>query len=272
MTLVTTTSARDAYAPLAVHYDLLTRGYKHARWLHELEALALGHGLTGRRLLDVACGTGKSMLPLLAKGYEVTGCDVSEQMLAVAAARVPPATRLVCADMRALPSLGQFDLITCLDDSVNYLLGDSDLVSAMQSMRDQLAPGGVLIFDVNSSSGHRDSYESAWVAQDDGVFLCWHGDGCDEPPSLLGTASIEIFEAGSSGVWRRATSTHTQRHWGQEAIRAGIERSGLRLRGIYGQLRGGVLEPRADELRHPKHVYVASHDSPPSSDEGRCAQ
>ncbi len=59
----------DAYDDLADAYDVLTTNYCHDRWLERIERLALAHGLRGRRLLDIACGTVKSFLPLAQRGY-----------------------------------------------------------------------------------------------------------------------------------------------------------------------------------------------------------
>jgi len=50
-----------AYEALAPFYDAYTHSYDHERWLANLEAVAIGLGLRGRRLLDVACGTGKRL-------------------------------------------------------------------------------------------------------------------------------------------------------------------------------------------------------------------
>ena len=61
-----------AYELLAPFYDLYTHDYGHDDWLANIEAIALEHGLSGRRLLDVGCGTGKSFVPMLALGYDVT--------------------------------------------------------------------------------------------------------------------------------------------------------------------------------------------------------
>src|SRR3954453_1294845 len=73
--------ARAAYELLAPFYDSYTREYGHERWLANLEAIATAHGLRGNRLLDVGCGTGKSFLPMIERGYEVTGCDISPAMV-----------------------------------------------------------------------------------------------------------------------------------------------------------------------------------------------
>ncbi len=80
--------AGEVFDDFADYYDRFTAHHDYELWMDRLERLALTHGLRGRRLLDVACGTGKSLLPLLDRGYEAVGCDLSERMLARAAPKV----------------------------------------------------------------------------------------------------------------------------------------------------------------------------------------
>src|SRR6185369_2545917 len=108
--------ARVAYDAFARDYDDFTAHHDYEAWMTDLEAFALDAGLRGMRLLDVACGTGKSFGPLLERGYAVTACDLSPAMLALASAKAGGRAELSVQDMRALPALGTFDLITCLDD------------------------------------------------------------------------------------------------------------------------------------------------------------
>jgi SAM-dependent methyltransferase len=168
-------TAREAYEDLAPAYDLLTADYPHDRWLEALLSLARSHGLRGREVLDVACGTGKSFLPLLARGFDVVGCDISPAMLARAAAKAP-AARLVQADMRSLGALGEFDLVTCLDDALNYLLGPGDLAAAFAGIRRNLRPRGIAIWDVNTLALYRSAFASDRTTDRDGVFLAWRGE------------------------------------------------------------------------------------------------
>lgn len=258
-----TSCAERAYATLAPYYDAFTRHHQHDVWLERLEGLALEHGLSGRRVLDVACGTGKSLLPLVRRGYDGAGCDLSAGMLERARTALPDAP-LHRADMRALPrSLGTFDWITCLDDALNYLLGDDDLACALTSMAGLLRAGGLLTFDLNSLSAHRQGFTQTFVVEQPGLFCCWEGRGCAPAPGEPGSADISIF-AGADGAWRRHASRHEQRWWSRDDVERACAGAGLTLAAVHGQLPGARLQPDADESSHTKLVYVArrpsSHD------------
>src|SRR5438067_491847 len=117
-----------AYELLAPFYDLYTHDYGHEEWLANIEAIALGHGLDGHRLLDVGCGTGKSFLPMLARGYDVTACDISPRMVERAReAGDAFGAEVFVADARELPEVGPFDLAMALDDALNYVLSGEEL-------------------------------------------------------------------------------------------------------------------------------------------------
>src|SRR6476469_8915642 len=143
-----------AYELLAPFYDSYTAGFGHERWLTNLEAIAIEHGLRGNRLLDVGCGTGKSFLPMLARGYEVTACDISPAMVLLARERAGDASVLV-ADARDLPVLGRFDLVTSLDDALNYVLSDEELGMTFAGIAGNLRPGGIFVFDLTTIAAYR---------------------------------------------------------------------------------------------------------------------
>ena len=169
------TAPADPYDRLAPAYDVLSAGYDHEHWLTALVALARGHGLHGRRVLDVGCGTGSSVLPLLSQGFAVTGVDRSAGMLEVARERLGEAIELVQADMRELPCLGAFDLVACLDDGVNHLLTGADLQAALASMARNLAPGGLVLFDLNTLPTLRSVFSSDWTTERGDAVIVWRG-------------------------------------------------------------------------------------------------
>jgi SAM-dependent methyltransferase len=251
--------AECAYDALAPVYDLLTGTYAYDRWLTALEDLAHEHGLAGRRLLDVACGTGKSFLPLLDRGYEVTACDVSAGMVALAAAKARGRAALHLADMRALPVLGRFDLITCLDDSLNHLLEPREVVETLAGIRANLAPGGLLLFDVNTRAAYAGAGDA--VVEDGERLVAWRGSlaGLDAPGGEA-EVLVEVFERAEGGLWRRSSSRHRHRHHPLDALTRWVRDAGLRVLDVRGQWPGAVLDTDVDEDRHPKAVFVCTNE------------
>jgi SAM-dependent methyltransferase len=249
--------ARDAYDALAPAYDTLTAAYAHDRWLAAITALAAEHGLAGRRALDVACGTGKSFLPLLAAGWEVTACDVSPEMAIRAAAKAAGRAEVHVADMRELPVYGAFDLITCLNDAINHLLTEDDVVDALAGMRANLAPGGLIAFDVNTPAAYRAAAADA-VVEDDRQLVLWRGqrDGLPAPGGEV-EVLVEVFCHREGDLWERRRSRQRHRHYPLADLRALLRAAGLEVAAVRGQWPGAVLDSGADEERHPKLVILA---------------
>jgi SAM-dependent methyltransferase len=258
MALAAPTPALDAYEAFAPYYDSFTASYDHDCWLANLEATALGLGLTGKRLLDVGCGTGKSFAPMARRGYEVVGCDISPAMLEVARARDPWGdVELVEADMRELPELGSYDLVTCLDDGLNYLLSEEELGSAFAGVAANLAPGGLFVFDVNTLATYRQTFATDSVVESEEMFFCWRGTGDPSaPPGELATALIDVF-ALEGDCWMRSASRHVQRHHPPAVVERQLRAAALALADVCGQVTGARLERPPDEARHSKLVYFA---------------
>jgi SAM-dependent methyltransferase len=261
VTTATLDPAEAAYDALAPAYDILTADYDYDAWLSAIERVAVAHGLTGRRVLDVACGTGKSFLPLLERGYEVTACDISEAMLRVARAKVGARARLVRLDMRTLPALGRFDLVTCLDDSLNYLPDEPALAQALAGMRANLAPGGVLIFDVNALRTYHSSFAGDWVVGGEDCVIAWRGETApDLPPGGSAELVVEAFvRAADRDQWTRHRAVHRQFHHPADRLDRALAAAGLALRARLGQLPGAVLDDGFSEFDHAKSLYVSTH-------------
>ena len=258
---------RAAYDALAPVYDGLTAHHDHERWLALLLGLARGHGLAGTRVLDVACGTGKSFMPLVRRGFDVTACDISPAMAARARRRARGhGVRVRVADMRRLPLLcARADLVTSLDDAVNYLLDPAELRAALAGMRGNLRPGGLLVFDVNTLATYRAVFCDG---------LAWAGG----PNTYASLGESHAVEAGglfatTLQAWRGelrtgsllAESRHVQRHHGSRELEQALLDAGLEPLGIYGSGADGSPERPSDEERHVKTVVVARRPPAPAT-------
>jgi SAM-dependent methyltransferase len=108
-----------------------------------------------RRVLELACGTGRLTLPLARLGVaeELVALDSSAPFLERLRSRLaedPPGTpvRVVESDMRAPAVEGPFDLIAVPFNSLAYLVAREDRVAALRAVRELLAPDGRFAFDL----------------------------------------------------------------------------------------------------------------------------
>jgi ubiquinone/menaquinone biosynthesis C-methylase UbiE len=250
--------AEIAYEAIAPYYDDFTAHHNYEMWLGNLLPKLELHGLRGDRLLDVACGTGKSFIPMLARGWEVTGCDISAGMLQLAQSKVGDAANLAVADMRELPRLGEFDLVWCLDDAVNYLVGDGDLERALAAMRRNLGPNGLLMFDVNALSAYRTFFAEEVVVEKHGRRLVWKGrTSPDAPPGSIAEASFEVEPLPGQEGPSIPPEIHRQRHYPEAEMLAALERAGLECLDVFGHGYDAVPKQPLDEVEHSKAVYIS---------------
>jgi SAM-dependent methyltransferase len=265
-------TALEAYEALAPTYDLFTADHDHERWLAELLRVCANHGLSGSRILDVACGTGKSFVPLLTRGFDVVACDLSPAMVARARQRHPQGEeRVFVADMRALGLVeGPFDLVLCLDDAINYLTARNDLREAFAAVCEILAPSGLYVFDTNTLRTYGSAFTSTAVQEHDGVLFCWRGGSAEPTPGATFTATIDAF-SDRGGLWSRSTSRHVQRHHPPATVLRELASAGLECVQLLGQRTGAVLRDDFDESDDTKLVYVArrAHPFDSDADEGR---
>ncbi|HEX7060282.1 MAG TPA: class I SAM-dependent methyltransferase [Solirubrobacterales bacterium] len=252
--------AEVAYEAIAPVYDDFTAHHDYELWLGALLPQLERHGLSGRRLLDVGCGTGKSFLPMLERGWEVTGCDISPSMIELARRKAGEGTSLSVADMRELPIFGEFDLVWALDDAVNYLLSVEELTSALKGMARNLAPDGLLMFDVNTLQSYRSFFAETEEREADGRRLLWRGRAAaDTAPGSVCEASFEVI--GSDGKSEIEPQLHRQRHFLEEEVYKALEQAGLECLDAFGHGFDVVLEQPIEDLRHSKAVYIAAHST-----------
>jgi len=239
----------DTYAPA---YEDFNHSYMYERWTGRLLETAEAAGLKGKRLLDIACGTGLSFVTMLERGWEVTGCDISPAMLEIAKEKFGDRAELLVADMRELPEIGEFDLIWAVNDPLNYLLSNEELEATLDGMRRNLAPEGIALFDINTLVTYRTFFSREVVVERNGRQFVWQGKLTPEQvePGVFAEATFE--EVGAEG----SAHVHRQHHFSREVVEAAFERVGLECIAVYGE-QDGALSPGLDENLHSKAVYLS---------------
>jgi len=137
---------RDPYEGFAERYDWMKQD-NTARQEFFRKLLA-SHNVV--KVLDCACGTGIDLLMFNSMGFEISGSDLSDPMLAVARRNVgETGIPLRKCDYGILPENYDmaYDAVVCLGNSINEPLEDAETLRALHSMKAVLRSGGILVFD-----------------------------------------------------------------------------------------------------------------------------
>ncbi len=255
-----TDAVRDTYDRLAPFYDQDTAADDYGRWVGLYQGLIARYGAPGSRLADLGCGTGKSALGLVSLGYQVTGSDLSPAMLRVAAAK-PGAdqVRFVEADLSDLPDLGIFDIATCLGEPLCYLLTETELLAAFRGVSRLLAPGGLFLFDLNTTGFYRRLQGAPLVQDRDREFVIWRASGFAGPGDLCHLDVDRFLQEAS--CWQRLSYRHTFRHHPPPRVAALLADAGLEMLGEHG-LRRGELCDNPDEDVDRKVIHACRKPGP----------
>lgn len=139
------------FDPLAEVYDQLVAWAPYEQWVEDLVRRMRRHGLeVGQSVLDAACGTGLSSVPLAKRGYRVTGVDCSQPMLEGARRRAEEAgveLELHRADLLEMDLGRRFDAVVCMHSGLDYILDLDRLQGAFRSLRRHVVEGGLFAFD-----------------------------------------------------------------------------------------------------------------------------
>ena len=237
----------SCYEALAGAYDALTEDVGYAQRADFLEKLLRRSTIPVKLVLDLACGTGTMTWLLTQRGYEVIGVDGSEDMLAAAmskggqAAGVPPV--FLHQSMPKLDLYGTVDAAVCCLDSLNYLTDPEDVRRTFRRLHLFVAPGGMLVFDVNTVAKLQALDGQVFLDETDDTYCVWR----TEYSRGLCTYYMDLFRRRSDGTWRRSAELHRQRAYTAEELTAWLAEAGFGDIRVYGD--GKLRRPKEDEQR-----------------------
>ena len=141
--------------PVTWHYGLLARWWAEVNEPEPDELAYYRRAVEryGEPALDLGCGTGRLLVPLLVVGLDVDGTDVSADMLdrareAGEAAGIEMAGRLTRQSFAAFSLPRRHRTIYCCD---SFGIGGSRAADerALRRLHDNLEPGGAFVFSID---------------------------------------------------------------------------------------------------------------------------
>lgn len=141
------------YTAFASVYDRLMADVDYQGWARFYHSLMERYGIRGGKVCECACGTGSITICLSRLGYQMTGVDLSPDMLFEAsqkARRSGAMIPFVKQDMRTLRLHRQMDAVLCTNDGLNYLKDAAELTDFFRAAWMAIRPGGGLFLDLST--------------------------------------------------------------------------------------------------------------------------
>ncbi len=138
----------DQYAQ---YYDIFYKNKGYRKEISYLERLFKRYRKAKTRtVLDVGCGTANHMIPLIVRGYKVTGVDASNQMLGIAREKLDRTglkADLIRGASQAFSINQEFDAVICLFSVINYAAANGDIFKTLKNIRAHMGSSSIFIFD-----------------------------------------------------------------------------------------------------------------------------
>lgn len=245
------------YNLLAPIYDKVNADIDYRKWADFIEALIARYCQSNPELiLDLGCGTGRMTIELAKRGYDMTGVDISTEMLDIArdtayAEGVGEGILWLCQDMRSFELYGTVDVaVSCLD-SINHLTTPSHLLECLGLVHNYLIPDGVFIFDVNGRAKFERVYaDNAYVVELDDAMCVWQN--YYNARSRLCDFYITLFKEDADGRYERYEEYQRERMYTLRSLKKCLKETGFEFIGAYSNF---DFEDATDEN---ERIYIVA--------------
>ncbi|SRR5258706_9287762 len=173
--------------------------------------------------LDLACGTGRVLIPLLEAGFDGDGLDASAKMLARCKAKAEDAGKqpfLLRADMREFRMPRRYARAFCAFNAFAHLLDTESQLAALRCVREQLLEGGAFAVDLGyarpeiwSATPEQRVLEGEFTHPARPTRLYLYDRRTMDPMAQTQHSQIEIEERDLHGLLLRTHVSHTVLRW-----------------------------------------------------------
>ena len=151
---------------LAEYYDVMHQHRNYSQECQFADSLIQRYRQGTKHVLDIGCGTGEHAIKMAQLGYEVTGIDLSQDMLNIAKEKAQKAGLSIefkCVDVNELNAFDEFQAVYCLGYTFHYMTTYSDVIRFLNTINTSLLPQGIFLVDFINGWGliegiHQDKF------------------------------------------------------------------------------------------------------------------
>ena len=238
---------KSAYSTLAEWFEYLNDDCDYENWSQYLIKKLQSLGIEPMQSVgvDIGCGGGYFTRALQRVGYEMTGMDVSSEMLDVAqssALKAGQRSEYILGDISKRKLLKKYAFAISVNDCFNYISPEK-LQLAFKNVYAGLKKGGVFIFDVSSPKKYAEKFKDAVNVddRDDVTYLSFA-----KTDGKTATLEVTLFIKGKDGGYTRQDETHLQYVHTEESLIANLREVGFEILQAEGHL--GEDKQQSDRL------------------------
>ncbi len=241
----------DGYDVLAHEYDKMITDVDYDTWAEKITKVLKNSGIDETSyIIDLGCGTGNMSFALAQRGYDVTGVDLSPEMLTVASSKLVGnlhrgMVNFVENDMTEYISDFPADAVVCCLDGINHLIYEDEITSAFDCVNHSLRPGGAFIFDLNTPHKFFTKYNNNdYFYETDDAVCMWRNRFYEDEEVC--DFHLSVFQKNPDGSYRRSDGITSEKSYGKESIEFMLRKSGFTDISFYSDL-SGVPASDADD-------------------------
>ncbi len=243
----------DNYYALALVYDRLNAEIDYSAWASYIDSKIKAHSRIDTSLvLDLCCGTGSMTVELDRLGYDMTGVDLSPEMLDVARAKAAALEReknilFLCQDMCEFELYGTVQAVVSCLDSLNHLDSEDDLDKVLALVNNYLESGGIFCFDINSEYKFENIYsDNAYVLEDEGIYCGWQN--AYDRESRICEFYTSIFTENEDGSYERYDDYEREYCFSRESVERLLLKNGFELISVDSGIDGAPVTDTSERL------------------------
>ena len=216
-----------AYGEFAKIYDeLINEDINYDEMVDRILEICNSYNVELNDYLDIACGTGNVTIRIAKYFKNIYGVDLSEDMLREAFDKFKEARikgKIICQDMTELSLNKEFDLITSVLDSTNYITDLNDLQNYFKGVYTHLKSNGLFIFDVNSYYKLSEILgNNIYTYSEEEVFYTWENVFENNLLSMFLTFFVKKGE-----LYERFEEEHLERAYTEKELENELEKANL---------------------------------------------
>lgn len=109
----------------------------------------LSYAKKGEKILEALCGSGRFLVPFMNRGFNISGMDLSAEMLSKLKQKAPNA-KVIQADILEYSSQEQYDYIFISSGSVSLFTNIELCTRILEKLKRMLVPNGKFVFAVDT--------------------------------------------------------------------------------------------------------------------------